>query len=865
MPGSKGGVPLSILQEITAQLDDAESEELREAILEKVRAEYGEEAAIEAAEVHSFGCEASPFDSTVRNVLDDIWQIELDAQGDLDFVGTTLGAYRITELIGRGGGGTVYRAERSDDQFERSVALKVLRGETPKLREEVRLHGDLEHDAIARLYDAGRTPDNRSYIVMEFVEGIPLHKYLETASLNDALETFKAVGKAIAFVHARGLLHLDLKPSNILVTADGRPKILDFGIGQRLGPLTKPKGLTDYYASPEQRYGQVVSVTSDVYSLGVLLRDILEEDAPAPLHAIVGRATSYEAGLRYQTADALVADIHAYLRKRPVWAYKDSLSTPASFAYLGRIALERYRFVVLAAVVLIALLATLAVLRNQSSRVSSLREDVVASTKALIDQIDPQAADARQTTRVQLLERQLHIARRQLRDDPPALATNLATLGSSFSNIGYLMRGLKIQEEAMAVANTADLTLEEQAEVRLAYAEGLLENRRIEECDALMREVKSLIDQADNVLLELEHLRVLAELYKASDRLDLAEDVAQEAVRIADLNYAYGDREPIFARDHLASVFRAQGRTVEALELYQRNLDDRRENGQENEIRMAENHNSVAVLLNDIWRKTEPEQRSASDLRLSLEHVSQAILIGRRRAEEGHPILANALHTRGNILQRLGQPEEAVTSYRQSVDTYKRFVGADHPVLPVVYEALAQAQVETGDVFGCIDSYERALSILVGADELKEGATLALYAGLDLRNHGLPESALPFAQHAYEFAARIDHGGGFWQGAASVYGALLNDLERYGEARPYLEAVWNVRSQALGDDDYRKGSSASLLGYALAFTGDERRGLELLEYGYEQLRRTRPRGAEDAMTMEAHRRLQTVRDSLGLW
>jgi serine/threonine protein kinase/Tfp pilus assembly protein PilF len=244
--------------------------------------------------------------------------------------GQRVGAYRIGREIGRGGMGAVYLAERADLEFEQRVAIKLVRRGmdteeiVSRFRSERQILAHLDHPNIAKLFDGGTTEDGRPYFVMEYVEGQPIDEYCDGRKLpvRARLELFRQVCAAVHFAHQNLIVHRDLKPGNILVTADGAPKLLDFGIAKLLGPeqdlyaFTRAdlQPMTPEYASPEQVRGETITTASDVYSLGVLLyglltghrpyraaprdpqglaRAICETDPPRP-SSIVGRVEEIE-------------------------------------------------------------------------------------------------------------------------------------------------------------------------------------------------------------------------------------------------------------------------------------------------------------------------------------------------------------------------------------------------------------------------------------------------------------------------------------------------------------------------------------------------------------------------------------------
>ena len=303
-----------------------------------------------------------------------------------------LGAYRILKEIGRGGMGTVYLAERADDQYKKMAAIKLVkRGmDTAEIlsrfRHERQILANLDHPYIARLYDGGATPDGRPYFVMEYVEGQPISIFCRHRNLDISarLRLFVRVCEAVSYAHRNLVIHRDLKPGNILVTADGIPKLLDFGVAKLLDPRSEP-GLTATlltggplitaeYASPEQVLLTPATTTSDVYSLGAVLyemitgtrarnfttrtpseieRVVCHTEVPRPsasvpkldgdLDNIVLMAMRREPDRRYQSVDQLAEDIQRHLDGLPVIARRDSLTYRASKFF------RRHRLAVLAA------------------------------------------------------------------------------------------------------------------------------------------------------------------------------------------------------------------------------------------------------------------------------------------------------------------------------------------------------------------------------------------------------------------------------------------------------------------------------------------------------------------------------------
>ncbi len=342
-------------------------------------------------------------------------------RGANSVVGQQIDVYQIIRELGAGGMVAVYLAKRADGKFEREAAIKMLKREfnTEKIRRrfdvEKEIQAKLSHANIAALLDAGTTEDGVPYLVMEYVEGVPVDEFCRenALSLDERLKLFNRVCEAVAFAHRNLIVHRDLKPSNILITENGEPKLLDFGISKLLDAetdgeqtLTNLGAMTPQYASPEQIKGAPVTTATDVYSLGVVLFKILtgnfpynfkdktnenllrevtvaeptvpsqkiradenkENESVSPLQLkgdldnIILKSLSKEPERRYQTVEQFSADIRRFLDGLPV------LARPATFSYRASKFYGRNKIPVLAAaLILISLFAGIAVAVSQAN------------------------------------------------------------------------------------------------------------------------------------------------------------------------------------------------------------------------------------------------------------------------------------------------------------------------------------------------------------------------------------------------------------------------------------------------------------------------------------------------------------------
>jgi serine/threonine-protein kinase len=422
--------------------------------------------------------------------------------------GARAGAYRIVSLIGAGGMGDVYRAERADGAYRQAVALKVLRPgyRTAELVRRFRVEREalarLVHPGIARILDGGALDDGRPYIVLELVDGTAITNYCEreALSLRDRLALFLKVASTVQFAHGRLVVHRDIKPSNILVQADGTPRLLDFGIAKlldmdgtpSLAVQTTPdvRLLTPEYAAPEQLRGELPSTATDVYALGVLLfelltgqkpfaaagrtaaaleREILETPAPAPSSVVAARAAARslrgdldrivlmalrkEPDRRYVSAAQLGEDVERWLAGRPVLARPDSVGYR-----VGRF-VARNRALVAGGVALGLLLAgfgatatvqarRIARERDRAERERIAADDVLAILTGLFERADPNKHPGGDTLRVTSLLDDAEREVERLSDDPARQAALWRAVGRMRAARGDFERAIALLTRA---------------------------------------------------------------------------------------------------------------------------------------------------------------------------------------------------------------------------------------------------------------------------------------------------------------------------------------------------------------------------------------------------------------------------------
>ncbi len=333
-----------------------------------------------------------------------VWHL-IDANERDRVAGSRVGPYRIVRPLGEGGMGTVFLAVREDADFSQRVAIKLVRGGealVQRFRQERQILAALDHPNIARLLDGGTTNDGLPYLVMEYVDGTPIDDFAKSLSIAEKLHLFLQLCDAVQYAHRNLVIHRDIKPANVLVTHDGVPKLLDFGIAKLASPettrsdATATRLMTPAYASPEQLLGRQVTTASDVYSLGLLLFQLLTDappfdsstrtpDTEAPrastharalrgdLDTIIGCTLEVDPARRYGSVERLADDVRRHLSGHTVHARRPT------FAYRASKFLRRNKLMVAAGIAIACVTAIAFMTTLHQKRIAERRFDEVRS------------------------------------------------------------------------------------------------------------------------------------------------------------------------------------------------------------------------------------------------------------------------------------------------------------------------------------------------------------------------------------------------------------------------------------------------------------------------------------------------------
>lgn len=708
------------------------------------------------------------------------------------------GAYEETRLLAAGGMGEVYTARRIDGEFEREVAVKLVkRGfDSPELvarfQRERQTLARLDHEFVARLLDGGTTADGEPYIVMEFVDGVPLDAFCDGLEIPERLRVFLRVCAAVRHAHEHGVIHRDLKPNNILVRVDGTPRLLDFGIAHTpqsadtpAGPLTKTghRLFTPEYASPEQVRGELVDETTDVFALGVLLYRVLSEAGPwssdvslhelerevceldpippsrcrtgsarrgiaGDLDTITLRCLEKEPTRRYASVAALVEDIDRHLAGFPIRARRTTLLGRA-WRYGRR---KPWKLVGVSALVVAALAAERAWDTGRAS--SRRRTELATAIEARVET----ARLLREQSNLDAADEELRAALRALEELPGESLLFATVLGQ------------------LAV---------------LANHRG-----RFEECLAHVEEARALLSEDGSDPKELR-LRgsLLGSRAHALSRLGTPGQSRQAALDF--LEYVRSALPPghelrVDALLGMTDQHRAAGEHQQALGYIEEAVAEARASEDPHGAGLGSTLNLWGLTLADLGRWEE-----------ALPRYEQSLEALGWQYGEGHSWIAQVRENLGESLFRLRRLDEAAAQHARALNTRERL---DLPVAVAASQwHLGKVAHEAGEHGVAEEHLERCLVLRrehLAQDHPRIGHTLALL--------GLVRAArgdAPGAQELFEralgqrFAGRMNPN---WElRARTERGRYLCGIGEVAAGRAELQRALDLSESSFGRDDPR--------------------------------------------------------------
>lgn len=848
---------------------------------------------------------------------------------DLLREGSRLGPYEVERLLASGGMGKVYLARRVDQQYEKRVAVKVIkRGMDTdevlrRFRHERQTLANLDHPHIARLFDGGVGPNGLPYLVMEFIEGVPIDEFCDrhSFSVRRRIQIFRQVCEAVDYAHRNLVVHRDLKPANILVNEDGAPKLLDFGISKVLQSsgegehslLTQegPRPLTPDYGSPEQVRGDAVTIASDVYSIGIVLYELLTGFRPyrvttsssSEMEAIVcrkqpdppsvavvrgaGLRTGSENGdgsssapraprpfapgearrLRRQLAGDLDRIVMMALRKEPERRYpsvrelsedlgrylegKPVIARQDSWSYrAGKFLGRHVALTVMAGVLLVTLIggAVTVVWQGHLARVEAVKSRQIADfVRGMLASVRPELEGIEVTVQEVLEEASLRI-REDFADQPEIRASLLLTIGQSFESLGRYDRAEPLLRQAL------------ELQTDLSGEEGL--NSAI-------------------LLNHLGHVMISRGFYaEAGDFLERARRLTASARRGALV------LERANSLEHLSSLRLENGRLEESEKMIKEALEIRTAEFGADDLRTVQTRARWASVLLERGRFLEAKQTfeaalarveeilGEDDPRVANELVDFGLLLYRLRGAEPayplleravairreklgaeHPSLAQSLTAFGMALVGLGKKDEAEACFGEAISINEKRLGSDHPALANALNDLGLIKTSKREFEESVELHHRALRILegkFGRDHLQVAITLEHLGRLyQVWHFSYGEKAKDYYRQALEIRRRVlgdSHPN--LESALLPLGALTFGYGEYDEAISYYEEAIELQRQTLPANHPRIAHSLFQLSMAHDQLGDQETRLRLLRECREIYLQSEPGGSDYVSSVE---------------
>lgn len=766
---------------------------------------------------------SSPFDRSLAEIARDV--LEEPTPDAVPFA--EIGPYRVIRLLGEGGMGVVYLAERQD--LGSKVALKLLRDAwlSPARRErftsEQRTLAQLNHPSIARIYDADTLTDGTPFFVMEYVEGLPLTEYCarHKCSVDRRLQLFRQVCEAVQDAHSHAVIHRDLKPSNILVKDDGSIRLLDFGIAKQVESLeissqqtmTALRLMTPAYASPEQIRGQRLGIQTDVYSLGVILYELLaaqmpfdlsnlapaeaesillehdpakpsvaakrspvdgsrarslSEDSWADLDVLCLTAMHKDPERRYRSVEALIRDVDHYLRGEPLEARADTVG------YRLNKFVRRNRREVVAATLAIVIVAGL----------------IVYFTVRLTRARDAALAEAARTQRIQRFMMDLF----QGGDESVGPADD--------------MKVITLVDRGVQQAHALDADPRVQAELYVTLGSIYEALGKFEKAQPLFQsglDLRKSTFGAESPEVA-ETLIGIGQLHTDQAEYEQAEQVLRQALTVSQRKLPAHHPQIAKATAALGAVLVNRGKYDEAIETLNQAAQLQITSG----TSIADQAANLTELANAHFYRGEYEISDSLNQRV--------LALDRQLYGNRHPNVGEDLINLGALQLQLGHYPEAEHYQRQALDIIQSYFGKDHPETASVMTALGRALVPQGRLDEANELLRQALGIqqrVYGSVHPRVAAALSDLGKVEEQRGNLNDAEADF-QRAVDIYRQVYSGKHYYIGNALCnLSSVAMDRKQYDKAEALLHQALAMYGQTLSPDHQVVGIARVRLGRAL--------------------------------------------------
>lgn len=638
---------------------------------------------------------------------------------------TEIGRYRLIKKLQQGGMGQIFLAERSDNEFDKQVVVKLMRTELfisnwskEKFRNERQILANLEHPNIARLLDGGTLNNGTPYVVMEYIQGKPITDYCieQQPSLKQLIQLFLKLCSALEYAHQKLVIHRDIKPANILVTPEGEPKLLDFGIAsesqfkidddnQSTQATDSPSG-TPGYASPEQLLNQAQYASSDIYSMGILLyqliggklpfsvnntahnkSDLLRQMGTVPkclpttrqgfthwpsmgkeLNLIIEHALQFEQNSRYQSCGELSRDLKRLLNQQPISIH------PFSMAYRARKFILRNRMGVGLVATVLIMLCVFLINNINHTRQLELERDKAQQTKGFLIELfqisDPSESRGNTVTVREILDRGAERIESELQNQPKLQTDLMLTMGAVYRSLALYQQAESMLEQSVALSKQHfDISDPQLAEALMQLAWLYKQQREFTKAEKLSREALTLrqTHQPDNPIVIAKSLNNLGTILEDFDKTDEAEPLYREALDLRQQHLPPIHADIAVSLNNLAGLLRRKQDYSAAETLYKQSLDIRRE-------LYGDEHPAIATILSNLGvflRITEKHEEAEALHR-------EALAVQLRLYDSEHPAVALAMLRLASTIGLTSQYSEAEILLQQALAIYQKLYDDDN-------------------------------------------------------------------------------------------------------------------------------------------------------------------------------------------
>lgn len=766
-------------------------------------------------------------------------QLAEDIASDTPLTGERINAYRLEGLLGRGGMGDVYLARRDDGAFERTVAIKVVRNRRVNdafavlFRKERQVLADLKHPSIPALIDAGQLDDGRLYFISDYIDGVSAAEYCDdaTRTFDDKLTLLTRIGEALQHAHNNLILHLDIKPDNVLVQSDGTPCLLDFGIARLVGEeVGGNRAYTPGYASPEQIRGEHVTAASDVFSLGALAYRMLTGTRPfdplelAPAETIMlAREDAAKRVARFAELEALAPDIQAIVRKamhddpaeryatvesflRDIKHFRLSLPVAArrgGFRYrLGKY-VKRQRVaigVVVAALSGLAAFAAHEASLRDAAQAASVRAEQEADAAGQISDFlielfrvsDPSEARGSSVTARELLDNGAARIPDDLEAQPLLQSRLMRVIGDVYTQLGLLDDAARIMENALRVREAAGADDDELGTLLTNLGIVYLKQTRLDDAEVVLLRGLDLREDANGAFAlsvgnSLNYVGVLRTL---QGQYDTAIALLQRAVKLHEENLGPDDYALAEPLRNLSTAYYRQGQTAEAIRLNRRALAIVRES-------VASDHPALALTLDNLGNNYQAAGRYEE----ALEVMTEALSIREKVLSPTHPMLANTLENMGTIQYALRKFESAEPLMLRALAIREEVLGPTHRHMGTSLGNLGNLYMEWGKLDRAEELLTRSLELrrqIYEADNPRLAVAMLNLGSLYLKRSELDRATTETLGAMAIFSAKLEPDHLYLLHSEWQLANIRSEQGRIDEARTLFDTVkprWEVRPQ----------------------------------------------------------------------